>query len=293
MKLFLLFLLIFPAAGMAAKPASEEQRKYKHADPSVFARLSGIAPFRLKAHSLYESHDIYFDTPELRLLKEGYSLRLRRVRKNGDHEYAVQLKSEMQVAGAARIEVEQKNLSRQWIRGKNLEAWIDRYFEKKENGKAADEEEAVFTAWFRSRMPTALAPFQELRHLGYSEEIFSPVVIGKDKRRRAHVYYDKTEAKGILALLEDSQKDFDLPEFFRNPRFQWLFELSWDNAVFMPARAGAKRRESSLMELEVENKMRPRHLGTRVLDAFETKLTALGFAPHLTSKYVQAVSGLF
>ena len=69
----------------------------------------------------------------------------------------------------------------------------------------------------------------------------------------------------------------------------WIMEASLDASVFKLAKKGS---EGSFLisELELENKYRPREVGTRLLDEVEKLLAqAYPVKPGLASKFLQAV----
>src|SRR6185503_15964894 len=98
----------------------------------------------------------------------------------------------------------------------------------------------------------------------------SPRAIGRQDRVRFHVFIDRRTAHGEHALLQSSDRTKDdVPESFRKDRARvWIMEASLDASVFKLAKKGS---EGSFLisELELENKYRPREVGTRLLDEVE------------------------
>lgn len=249
----------------------EEQRKYVvPADHPLPEKTFLLGDFRFWPHDVYLAEDLYFDSPDGVLVRSGLGLRIRRVRK-GQHppQYVIQLKSEMEIPGAARIEEEERNLHEQFIQGIALTDVIERYVAQR--GVSA-RDSALLSAWLARKETSSLAPFQELRRRKISTQGIVPVVLGYSQRQRYHILLDRNERISPLLLLKDSEKnELMVPKIFREKTsWVWLMEGSWDEARFIEASGGTK--EFVIKELEVENKYRPREMGTLLLNKLEALL---------------------
>lgn len=282
---FLLAQVSFASSGV------EEQRKYS-IDPAQLStkNLSLIQPFVFHPHSQYITYDIYFDTPAWDIRKSSHSFRLRRVeKKKGKWEYSIQIKSEMIEAGQIRIELEYKDLVKQKIDGELITELINQYIAD-ENSRPGIS--AKFTKWMERKKESSLAPFQKLRDLNINAGTLRAVVWGQSVRQRYHVYTEKNSSLAKTYFIKQSEKNiFLVPDFFKTQKqFIWLMEASYDQAIFRDALT-EKKDEWSIHELEIENKYRPRKLGTILLNDLELKMKEVWQAKISTeSKYLSSSS---
>jgi hypothetical protein len=282
----LLFLLSLTV--LAATNRVEEQRKYVvPADLPLPQESFLLGDFRFWPHDVYLAEDLYFDSPDGVLTQAGLGLRIRRVRKGTQPPaYVIQLKSEMEAPGAARIEEEERNLKEQGIAGVRIVDIIERYVAQR-GVSAADS--ALLSQWLARKESSSLAPFQELRRRQIQTKDLAPVVLGYSHRQRYHILIDRNERVSPLLLLKDSEKNELMvpPAFRKNPSWVWLMEGSWDEARFIQASGGSE--EFLIKELEIENKYRPREMGTLLLNKLESLLVSeRGMAVGQESKFFRA-----
>lgn len=273
---------------MAATNRVEEQRKYVvPVELPLPQETFLLGDFRFWPHDVYLAEDLYFDSPEGVLTQTGLGLRIRRVRKGTQPPaYVIQLKSEMQAPGAARIEEEERNLKEQSIAGVRIVDIIERYVAQR-GVSAADS--ALLSQWLARKESSSLAPFQELRRRKLKTKGLAPVVLGYSQRQRYHILIDRNERVSPLLLLKDSEKnELMIPAAFRkHPTWVWLMEGSWDEARFIPA--GGGHEEFLIKELEIENKYRPREMGTLLLNKLEALLVKeRGLTAGKESKFFRA-----
>jgi hypothetical protein len=287
-----LLLAFLSAASAQASSGLEEQRPYTVETHEGFDLGSGLGPFSFERHSTYHVFDIYFDTPSRRLEHEGYSMRLRRTEKGpGKIEYGIQLKSEMTRPGEIRMEVEWKDFALEEADGRPMRAVIDAIAAR---GRVTEREGLALSDWFKSKMESAEAPFQELRHRGLNGEPFAPRIVGTQERVRYHVFVDRRTVRGELAALGSSERTkADVPaSIVADPARVWLMEASLDTSRFTPASPG-KVGEHRIRQLELENKYRPRARGTALMDRLEALLKkSFPISNGQASKYLQTVSHL-
>jgi len=263
--------LLLTLFQIAATNRVEEQRKYVvPVDAPLPLKTFLLGDFRFWPHDVYLAEDLYFDSPEGTLVTAGLGLRIRRVRKGAQSPaYVIQLKSEMEAPGAARIEEEDRSLTEQSIAGVRIVDIVERYVAQRAVS-AADS--ALLSQWLLRKESSSLAPFQELRRRRIKTTGLAPVVLGYSHRQRYHILIDRNERVSPLLLLKDSEKnELLVPRVFReNPPWVWLMEASWDEARFIPASGGEGVFE--IKELEIENKYRPREMGTVLMDKLEALL---------------------
>lgn len=285
---FILGLFLVAQISLASTGV-EEQRKYL-VDPTMLsgAKLNLIEPFVFHPHSQYITYDIYFDTPTWQIRNSSHSFRLRRVeKKKGKWDYAVQIKSEMIEAGQIRIELEYKDLSKQKIEGELLTDLINRFIADEAARPALSQK---FTKWMERKKESSLAPFQKLRDLDIDASKLRAVVWGHSVRQRYHVYTEKGSLLAKTYFIKQSEKNvFLVPDFFKTKKqFIWLMEASYDRSIFRDALNG-KTDEWVINELEIENKYRPRKLGTILLNDLEKKMQQIWQAKTSTrSKYLSS-----
>lgn len=290
MVVFKFITTIFFVSQIAlASTGVEEQRKYL-VDPNqlIGEKLSLISPFVFHPHSQYITYDIYFDTPNWSIRKSFHSFRLRRVeKKKGKWEYAVQIKSEMIEAGQIRMELEHKDLSTQKIDNEPLIDLINQYIADEGSRQSISKK---FTKWMARKKESSLAPFQKLRDLSINSEQMQPIVWGHSVRQRYHVYTEKNSVLAKSYFIKHSEKNiFLVPEFFKSQsQFIWLMEASYDRATFRDSLTD-KKDTWVIHELEIENKYRPRKLGTLLLNDLEKKMEQAWDAKVSTrSKYLSS-----
>lgn len=280
--------LLLALLQIAATARVEEQRKYVVPPQQVLpTETFSVGDFRFWPHDVYLTEDIYFDSADGVLVNAGLGLRIRRVRKGTvAPQYVVQLKSEMEAPGAARIEEEDRDLAEQMIGKVRLLDLIERCVAQR---RVSPEDALLLSQWMQRKESSSLAPFQELRRRGIQTKQLVPVVVGYSHRQRYHVVLDRDERISPLLLLKDSEKnELRVPAIFRQkPSWVWLMEASWDEARFIRATGGADSFE--IKELEIENKYRPREMGTVLLDKLEALLIKdRGMVPGQESKFFRA-----
>lgn len=255
-----------------ASSGVEEQRKYI-VDPAKLDgnKLNLIHPFVFYPHSQYITFDIYFDTPNWDIRNSSHSFRLRRVeKKKGKWEYAVQIKSEMIEANQIRMELEYKDFSKQKVDNVLITDLINQFIADESVRPAISKK---LTQWMVRKKDSSLPPFQKLRDLTIDSSQMRPIVWGRSVRQRYHIYTDKNGALAKTYFIKNSEKNiFLVPPFFKaNPQNIWLMEASFDRAVFRDVLTNQKD-EWPIHELEIENKYRPRKLGTILLNELEKKM---------------------
>ncbi|OYZ13014.1 MAG: hypothetical protein B7Y39_18285 [Bdellovibrio sp. 28-41-41] len=276
---------------LLARSGVEEQRKYI-VDPAKLDgdKLSLINPFVFYPHSQYITFDIYFDTPNWDIRNSSHSFRLRRVeKKKGKWEYAIQIKSEMVEASQIRTELEYKDFSKQKVDKSPVIELINQFIADESARPAISKK---LTQWMLRKKDSSLPPFQKLRDLSIDSSQMRPIVWGHSVRQRYHIYTDKNSALAKTYFIKNSEKNiFLVPPFFKtNPQNIWLMEASFDRAVFRDALTDQKD-EWVIHELEIENKYRPRKLGTILLNDLEKKMGEVWNAKVSTrSKYLSSSS---
>lgn len=284
-----LFSIIFAGQFLLASTGMEEQRKYI-VDPALLSseKLDLVNPFVFHPHSQYITFDIYFDTPSWDIRSSSHSFRLRRVeKKKGKWEYAVQIKSEMIEAGQIRMELEYKDLGKQKIGDELLTDLINQFIADESSRKNISTK---FTQWLNRKKESSLAPFQKLRDLSIDSSQLRPIVWGHSVRQRYHIYTERNSSLAKTYFIKHSEKNiFLVPEFFKaQPQFIWLMEASYDRAIFRDVLTEQKD-EWAINELEIENKYRPRKLGTLLLNELEKKMEKVWGAKTSTrSKYLSS-----
>ncbi len=276
---------------LLASSGVEEQRKYI-IDPAKLDgdKLNLIKPFVFYPHSQYITFDIYFDTPNWDIRNSSHSFRLRRVeKKKGKWEYSVQVKSEMVEANQIRMELEYKDFSKQKVDNAPVTELIDQFIADESARPAISKK---LTQWMLRKKDSSLPPFQKLRDLSIDSSQMRPIVWGHSVRQRYHIYTDKNSAIAKTYFIKNSEKNvFLVPPYFKtNPQNIWLMEASYDRAVFRDALTDQKD-EWVIHELEIENKYRPRKLGTILLNDLEKKMGEVWDAKVSTrSKYLSSSS---
>lgn len=287
-----LLVFFFLPLLISAQGRIEEQRKYVPATPLELPAVPfDVASLSFVPHETYRALDIYFDDTRGALVGAGLGLRLRKVVK-GERpaEYVLQIKSEMSAPGAARMEEEERNLGIQAIEGVRLLDIIDRIDREK---KISGLDQRLLISWAERKELSSLAPFQELRRRGIRAKNLRPALMGESFRQRYHVVFDRAKTVSPLLLLADSEKDVaKVPAAVRaRPDWVWLMEASWDRSRFV--RVGGSGPEFRIQELEVENKFRPREMGTKIMNQLELELVnRFQLRPGRESKFLRAYNHL-
>jgi hypothetical protein len=234
-----------------------------------------------------DNGNIYFSDKDAQLIQRGLGVRLRKVWK-GQHppQYVLQIKTEMEMPGDPRVEEEDRDLVQQKIEGVSLISIIDRIAERK---KISEIDRRLLSAWMERKAQSSMAPFQELRKRSVASKVLTPVVIGFSHRQRYHVLVDRKGEVSDLILLQDTEKNPLLipPVFASHPHWIWLMEASWDESKFY-AYDGLGE-PFLIQELEIENKYRPREMGTKLMSRLEASLVPkFNFVLGRDSKFIRA-----
>ena len=234
--------------------------------------------------------DIYLDTPDRLLFRNGLSLRFRkRFLSDTVVTYGLQLKSEMTSDTAMRMEIEESEL--EFYKVKTSDRWqpltevLDVYFDALAKGPAdfrsaeISDASALLQEWIRFKADGIVTPFRRLLNLRIDGldlaaiRSLKPVICGVEKRSRSHIYYDPATVSPQLKSITANRMEASLlPEFFRqHPDFNWLLESSLDSAVFYPL-FESKKSSVTIFEYETENKYCVPATGTQLLSQFESEL---------------------
>lgn len=283
-----LIILLGLSLVISAKNRIEEQRKYSPTLSTEFPKERFlVGDFRFHPHDLYYAIDIYFADKNERLSQAGLGLRLRKVQKGKlEPQYVLQLKTEMELPGSPRIEEEDRDLVQQKIEGLSIISIIDRISESK---KITELDTRLLNAWMERKTGSSLAPFQELRRRKISAKELYPVVFGLSNRQRYHVLVDRKEKISELIMLKDSEKNpLLVPAVFSsNSQWIWLMEASWDESRFY--HQSGLGQPLIIQELEIENKYRPREMGTKLMNQLEAHLIPkFNFSLGRESKFIRA-----
>lgn len=266
----------------------EEQRKYNFPKANgLTQKTQDIGPFTFFVHSIYATKDIYFDSADKLIQKNGLSLRFRQVTKPpAKPAYIFQVKSEMEKPGELRME-EEVNLERHSQNGQPISFWMDQIIAQL---PSKDEGARALVQWLTSKKKSYLPPFQALRR----RQIFDfaslqPVFLGSSERQRFHVLVDRLKRPTpLIQVAHSEKKDQFIPAVFvQHPEWEWLMEASSDKSLFKPYLQPDAVFE--INELEIENKYRPREVGTALMNELEKHLNLqLQAVPGLKSKFLQA-----
>lgn len=306
--LFIWFLATFSFAFAQ----TEEQRKYavdNQAEIEQFILNSGSTEQLLTHfHAKDTYYDMYLDTPEFLLRKQGFSLRFRKrvtKAKKRPITYAFQLKSEMDSLNSLRMEVDETELD--FYQVKSGSDWIplpdlmDRLFAHFEHHpeQPLDESETqaihLINSWIQFKAAGAIAPFQKLTFLGIETEtiqLLQPVTCGITTRMRSHIYASRDQSRQLGLELNKVKRD-KFPKFFAADTTgadnNWLLESSLDVANFYPL-FPTEHPIAKIYEYEVENKYHQPEVGRKVLEIYEKELLKRFQAvPKLDSKYRQSL----
>lgn len=284
----------------------EEQYKYSIDAPNemlqfiVSSENADSLLFYFHTKSTY--FDLYLDTPENLMYKNKLSLRLRkRVFDSLNYtSYTFQLKSEMNSDDRFRMEVEESELDFYLIKSDtgwtSMTSLLDTIFNRLERGptgqdfKQQKESIALIEKWIQFKADGAIAPFQELLHLGIElNEIkkLKPVIYINSTRYRSHVYTEQTNSTFLGT--NKIKRDKTPPFFLENPENIWLLETSFDQSSFTNL-LDTSYTAFEIEEFEVENKYYQPEKGTRIISALEQFLIEnFNAVSKLDSKYRQAV----
>lgn len=305
---FLLIVLLL--TGLLRAQGTEEQRKYVVNDTAAFRAFvlasDTIGGFGMRFHSEYTYSDIYLDTPDRWLYQNGFSLRFRR---RMDHDtlvgYGLQLKSEMETAQSARMEIEDNELAVFGVPTENgwipLPEVLDVLFAAIDSGDPNVNDPAYSKAlaqlqqWIRFKAGGVVAPFRQLGKEMQSRNqdakavaTLEPVCGGTERRLRCHIFIDPQHTLGSLTGVTPYRRSLsELPVWFsEHPELIWTMESSLDDAVFYALSGTNAGKEVHIFEYELENKYPVRSEGTPLINQFEFALNKrFSLTPHLDSKY--------
>ena len=184
----------------------------------------------------------------------------------------------------------------------NLAKLLDELFdlleknENKENYHFYEKHISAIQKWIVQKAQAPITPFQKLNFL--NPEVFSfhtistlkPLLIGKSKRIRNHIYMEENAAKEVGALASQNDLEKDRPPFFiDNPDKNWVLESSLDSAVFYPL-FEIDFSHSTIIEYEVENKLSNLQIGEDLIQIYQEKINSkFGLKATIDSKYVQSM----
>jgi hypothetical protein len=288
--------------GVAHLHAGNFEQQYKLKNTDAFQKIlqtkdTLMDGFQFFLHHTYLYQDIYLDTPEKWMKKNGYSLRIRKQQlENEKLQYHLQLKTEMSDRNAVRMEIEEE-LDRYFFPGKDtlyLTAIIDRLFHASNDSIFMSNKKRCLE-WIILKSKSPVKPFLKLRHLlgeETAEKLIHSLqitVIGHSTRKRIHVY--RCLSKDLKA---NQKANSEIPEWFhKNTQYVWLAEASLDSSVFFHANEFSQK-SVLIEELEIEQKYVPEEIGAAFLNRlFLILQQELKMVPESKSKYVQALDLLF
>jgi hypothetical protein len=289
----------------------ETQRKYTtdEVEPLFdFIVSSGeLDVFKTKYHARYVYSDLYLDTPESDLAKNGLSLRFRKKKEGVDSvTYVFQLKTEMQSENGVRLEIDEPELDFYLLtfEGKevSLAQLLDDLFEELalgETGISTPQSQKIIEAmsnWIIFKSGAPIAPFQKLRFLFPSlftnDKIasLSPVIYGVSKRFRSHIYLDVNGSNPYGIVAGRFTSGSEIPVFFQDhSSYVWLMESSVDSAVFYPVQKSS-RAKITIVEYELENKFGADSISTMLMNDFEREMIdRFHLVNTMDSKFLQSV----
>ncbi len=292
---------------------TEEQRKYvlqKDLFKQMQSKIEGLNDLGTYFHSKYVYYDLYLDSPDFDLYKQGFSLRFRqRIINDSTTTYSFQLKSEMLVEKQIRIEVEETELDFYKIKEDNqltpISEILNRIFTQFNQTNSLKD--SVFfkhnfdllSTWIAQKAGAPIATFQKLKSLRadvFTTQListFKPVLIGKSERTRGHVYSDSTRNQLALKNLAKNKLALNAtPDFFKeHPTFNYLLESSVDRSLFCYIPLPDSR--FVITEYEVENKYIDKLKGTEIMNVYENELiNTLDLKTELASKYKQSIRSI-
>jgi hypothetical protein len=307
-KNFVLSFVLLIKLSCSYSQGIEEQRKYcvKNADTFEVSLKKDptIGGISLLHHADDVYYDLYLDSPDFALKRNGYSLRFRkRISNENGISYSFQLKSEMVQVNGIRMEVEESDLSfykfLQDTSIVNLTELIDPLFDFAETKTLTLEIQKsleTLKQWliFKSKAP--ILPFQQLKSLNavlFNDAMigsFAPVLVGKSLRSRFHGVIDPEQNDSLYRSTIRNQIAFkELPKKLQeNDTLNWIFEASLDKSQFVPLEENP--RTIDLIEFEVENKFFIPERGAQLIDSFQKEAeTIYNLGPVTKSKYAQAI----
>lgn len=291
--------------------ATEEQSKLTGTDIDLVGELivfdGQLGSLSVHRHDNYIYRDIYFDTPDFDLYNSGYSLRIRSRYFNADSiVYAIQLKSEMTNISAVRMEVEEADLDIYTVSNGEtrlpLTTLLNRLFQSIDTStnfiktNLNKQDVALLHQWMSFKSESTITPFQTLHAIFPDDknliDRLQPVTFGSEYRSRCHLYIsiDSLNEKDLIAQPLSQE---DVPIFFNeHPEYIWVAEGSYDEAQFISLLT-TNERAISIIEFEIENKLKPETTGTTLIEACKSDLIKdYRLSIEYRSKYRQAVEGL-
>lgn len=291
---------------------TEQQRKYVFSDTLGLdltkRKTKEIRDLSVFYHSNYTYYDLYLESSDYLLYKNGYSLRFRkRILSDSLSSYAFQLKSEMTEKSEFRMEIEESELD--FYKVKHGENWIpltkvlDTLFLTYDK-RTIPEMDFLFKVhneliyqWIRLKAEAPIAPFQKLRHLDSvlfntkNIQTLAPYLCGFSHRERGHVYiHPETSNKEFRQVPLNKIKGSTKPAFFvSNPDYNWILEVSLDYSEFRLLSVHSTK-PLIINEFEVENKYMEIELGTNLMNQYELFLIShMNARKEFASKYKQLI----
>lgn len=309
-KRVLLYLFFFQLTSINAQ-LTEDQRKFSIQNyDSLYnqiASLSEIGDHSLLQHSKDIYYDVYLDTPDFSLKKNGFSLRFRkRITQTNDTSYCFQLKSEMNEVNSIRLEAEEDNLKLyQFVQESNQVSLISLleplflFAEDQVLSNNIKQNIQTLNEWINFKFDAPILPFQLLKnnekHNFSKAELIAlkPVLVGRSERIRFHGVFNEevndslTQIYGYNRLIAS-----EVPERLKNKSgLNWIFEASLDKSIFYSFQ---NTKFIQLTELEIENKFNKPTIGVQLIDSFErVLLSKMKLDKGSVSKYAQAINALF
>ena len=286
----------------------EEQRKYWLKNAELFEvsleKKPTIGGISLLHHGDDLYYDLYLDSPDYLLKRNGYSLRFRkRISNENGTSYSFQLKNEMVDVNGVRMEVEESDLSfykfLQDTSIVHLTDLLDPLFDFVDTKIPTIQFQKCLEGlqkWLIFKSNAPLLPFQQLKSLNaslYSDATicsFTPVLVGKSKRSRFHGVIDPEQNDSLYkATIRNKIAFKELPiKLQENNTLNWIFEASLDKSQFVPLDQNFRTIE--LLEFEVENKFFISERGAKLIDNFQKEAEIkYNLTPITKSKYAQAI----
>lgn len=277
---------------------NEHQLKLKVKDVQSFEPLFHSIQigegFKMITYDTLVYNDLYLDTEDFQLYKSGFSLRFRRKELNDNSVYSFQLKSEANLFGVERIEVDQFDLDiyeieieQQWVK---LVHGLDAIFD--ESSENVNDFLKGIAQWCSNKYEAPLAPFQKLRELeerGVIDKVFKlkPVLKGISFRTRSHVVNNRYNG----CKLDKRSDQLKQPKYFKEHKdVCWLMETSFDRSIFEVLHED-NHMEFEINEFEIENKASFPVEDRVYLYNFSTLIASrYGLVKEHYSKYKQVIS---
>lgn len=294
----------------------EQQRKYvvpKEISKAEFlAATQSISDLSVHYHSSYIYYDLYLETPDMLLYKNGFGLRFRkRIISDSLSSYSMQLKNEMTEISDSRMEIEESELD--FYKVKVNDTFVDltkvldsvfllyKSIDSDQKRLIFERNIKLIQEWITMKVDSPIAPFQQLK---YSDSIvfnseslknIKPFICCESRRERGHVYIDpKTNNSDHKILPLNKVKLSDRPDFFKeHPTLNWIMEVSFDSTESIVIYGDFIGRKINISEYEVENKYANKEIGTKLMNYFESFLIKeLKVYKEYNSKYKQIVNNL-